>query len=705
MADYRNAVLCKNGERLLELAVQGEARIKFVGAKTSSTRYEVSQLHSLTDIGEIRQSSGISASIKDSPNTVSLYTSFSNAKLSEGYYVRNIGIYAADPDDASGNTEILYAVVNADESVNPATYIPAYTAKGTSGVDITCEITVSNSNEVIIKLDETAGVPASAFDALAEQVNTTITEVDGKLSEVETVLIEADKKFTEFDTSIREVKNTCSTLTSNVTELKHDYAEIVTNVEEINADILELRNSNSESDNKYTTLETSVNEIKTEILAVKGTCSTLTSDVEELRSDCESVTARLVQMENNMNLQIQNIQKLISDHLVQAVHGGGGVHGLRYNNDLLQYQDADSWKTIESKYRTMTVRIDLSNRDPETCITYADDALLMTVGDSAWDAFFGHYPVLFKDGAEVGKLLATNYAKFLDGTNADITSGDSGDIMVAFPRRGLKITTTDNILTVSMTDDPDKDGYEYFAHTRGNTRKEKFYLGAYKGYVAYSKLRSLSGKNPTISQTIGTFREQAQANGAGYENSGFYQLTYRQAMYLLKYKNLNSQKTVGMGFVVDGTTTKVTGCTDDKGMDYGSAVTDGYTRMKLFGLEDFWGHVEEWIDGVVIDDAYHILTATTGFNDGGNNYTDCGIGTGFSSMMKAPIGNTFCGFLPRVSGAGTDTYFCDYAMLKASSVFRFGGSYTDFGYAGVFALQSLKATEKYRYISGRLMYL
>ena len=171
MADYRNAVLCVNGERLLELAVSGAAQIKFTSIKTSSTRYETTQLRALTDIGDIRQSSGISASTEDSLNTVSLYTSFSNAKLAEGYYVRNFGIYAADPDDATGETELLYAVVNADESVNPATFIPAYSTKGTSGVDFTCEIVVANSSEVTIKLDENAGVPLSVFNTFAEQFN------------------------------------------------------------------------------------------------------------------------------------------------------------------------------------------------------------------------------------------------------------------------------------------------------------------------------------------------------------------------------------------------------------------------------------------------------------------------------------------------------------------------------------------------------
>ena len=159
--------------------------------------------------------------------------------------------------------------------------------------------------------------------------------------------------------------------------------------------------------------------------------------------------------------------------------------------------------------------------------------------------------------------------------------------MVAFPRRGVKITTVGNTLTVKMTDDPDNPEFEYLAHTRGTTRKEKFYLGAYKGFTYASKLRSWSGKAPTVSQTIATFRTQAQANGAGYDQSGFYQLTFRQAMYILKYRNLDSQTVIGRGFVDGNSAATNTGNTNKRGMDWGE--TTGKQQMKLFGLEDFWG--------------------------------------------------------------------------------------------------------------------
>ena len=125
-------------------------------------------------------------------------------------------------------------------------------------------------------------------------------------------------------------------------------------------------------------------------------------------------------------------------------------------------------------YQTMTAVINLSNSNPATCVTYADDAVGMTA--EQWDEFFGHYPVLFKDGKEVGRLDRNNFSLFEDGSLADIESGKSGDVMIAFPRRGLKITKSGTTtVTISMTNDPDNPDFKYYAHQRGSVKKNVFY--------------------------------------------------------------------------------------------------------------------------------------------------------------------------------------------------------------------------------------
>ena len=358
-------------------------------------------------------------------------------------------------------------------------------------------------------------------------------------------------------------------------------------------------------------------------------------------------------------------------------------------------------------YRVMTVVIDQSNSNPETCITYADDAVGMTAGSSEWDSFFGHYPCLFKDGVEVGRLNPNDFTKFEDGTSADITSGSAGDVMIAFPKLGYKISTSGDIVTVSMTDIPNAEGYCYLAHTRGTTVKDVFYLGAYKGYVTSSKLRSLSGKAPTVNTTIGNFRTQAQANGSGYDQSAFNQLIFRQCMYLLKYKNLDSQTAVGYGYANGNSSAISTGGTNSKGMDYGE--TTGKLQMKLFGLEDFWGNVFEFIDGIFSDSSRNILTATENFNDTGSGYTNRG-SSGFSSdkggWMSKVQGTSEKGFVLKEASGSETTYYSDSAYVYASRLAYFGGNWSDGTSAGAFHLDVYRsASDSYSYISARLMYL
>ena len=357
--------------------------------------------------------------------------------------------------------------------------------------------------------------------------------------------------------------------------------------------------------------------------------------------------------------------------------------------------------------RVMTAVIDLGNSNPATSVAYADDAVGMDPGSLDWDEFFGHYPVLFNNGVEVGKLNPNNFAQFADGSPADITSGTAGDVMIAFPRRGLKITTVGDMLTISMTDGPDNAAFEYMAHSRDTARKEKFYLGAYKGNVISSRLRSLSGKTPTVEQPIATSRTRAQANGTGYEQSGFYQLTFRQAMYILKYRNLNSQTVVGRGYT-SGQAAQATGATNANGMDYGSA--SATARMKLFGIEDFWGNVHEWIDGLVTDSARNILTATTGFNNNGSGYTNNGpfASTNMSGYMSRPQGTTNAGFTVKATSGSDNTYFCDSVYFAGGTVTHawFGGYWGETYGSGAFRLVVMgNSSIGYVDTAARLMYL
>lgn len=401
----------------------------------------------------------------------------------------------------------------------------------------------------------------------------------------------------------------------------------------------------------------------------------------------------------------------------------GLTNGETYYFALFPYSVTGAVNTSENnrisgtpkEFVIMTAVIDLSNSNPETSVTYEDDAVKMTPESAEWDEFFGHYPCLFKDGQEVGKLNRDNFDEFEDGGTADISSGNAGDAMIAFPRRGLSIKTIDNKIYISMTDDPDNPDFEYNAHTRGEEWRDVFYLGVYKGCIKNEKLWSLKNASLTQDILIANYRTCAQTKGNGYEQSGFYQLTFRQAMFVLKYKTLDSQSAVGMGYS-SGSNFISPGGTEDWGMDcelikesQPTYMTDAKHHVKCFGLEDCWGNVSEWIDGVVSDSSMNILTANNNFNNTGSGYTNNGNGGLTASIiasMSVPLGSTKTGFVVKAANGSQDTYFCDRAGCAASCVAASGGAWTHGKDAGVFFLNVYyPASQVNGAVMARLMYL
>lgn len=335
--------------------------------------------------------------------------------------------------------------------------------------------------------------------------------------------------------------------------------------------------------------------------------------------------------------------------------------------------------------KIMTVVIDLSDSNPDTCCSYEDDAVDMAAKSTDWDVFFGHYPVLVKNGIEVVKINPSDYTKDINGNAIDIESGNAGDVMIAFPRRGLNITTVDNKIRISFTNAYSDTNYNYYAHTH-NGDLDTFYMGAYNGFIDDSgKLRSLSGKTPAHTITIGEARSAAQLNGSGYEQFAFYQLTYLQAMYIMKYKSLNGQTALGMGNV-NSNAAIITGTMNDKGLDWGN-ITDKTVGMKFAGIENFWGNIFNWIDGIVTDSNCDYLTTTGTFNNSGEGYEytiPCGIDDG--GYLSAPIGTSLGGFTSAPDGynGSSTTYFSDYSGAYAGCVAVFGGYWDDGLDAGPF---------------------
>ncbi|PIC73353.1 fibronectin type III domain-containing protein [Sporosarcina sp. P17b] len=394
------------------------------------------------------------------------------------------------------------------------------------------------------------------------------------------------------------------------------------------------------------------------------------------------------------------------------------------------------------------VRIDTTNSNPETAVTYIEDSMSSTPAKGSNGNFnYGSWkerfpfnqikPCLMKGDTVLGYLDPNNFKRFKDGTSAEQTitlNYDkpnypyeiNGNVMIEFPKIYWKIERSGNYIYVRYSDVQYDSTYQALAHTRGKKVQDKVYLAAFLGSkqkalnnasdVADKELWSITMNSVALlsNQTLGNLRTMAQNNGPNYDIMGFHQLTMLQVLFLIMFKNRDSQAALGKGYtgltINDKGTT--TGNTYNKGMYYGS---DNYLeQVKFCGMEDIWGNYAERIDGFYIDVNGQLLIGTTNFNDAGLGYTNYGKiekGGFFPKDVRASTGE---GFIPNVSGGSSTTHYPDYGGVNYydSSVMH-GGDYRDKDSAGLFHTHiSLPpgATLSSQYYgsgigAGRLMYL
>ncbi|MDU5183733.1 MAG: BppU family phage baseplate upper protein [Peptoniphilus harei] len=345
----------------------------------------------------------------------------------------------------------------------------------------------------------------------------------------------------------------------------------------------------------------------------------------------------------------------------------------------------------------MTAVIDQANSNPLTCVTYEDDAKMMEKGSVAWDDFFETKLVLFKDGKEVRELQ--------DSELNDLKPED-GDVMAKFKRMGLSIKNVEDKVYVTMTNDTDNPNFQYYAHTRGTSRREAFYLGAYLGFLDGNNLRSVTGKKPQENKSMTDFRNYAQANGSGYDLCGFYQLTFLQAMYVLKYGNLDSQTAIGRGLTSGGqSATNTTGTTNGKGIDYGTS--SDAKQMRFQFIENLYGNRFWAIDGIVTGESCRFYTALDNFNDNRSGYFDTEInGIGSGGWTNKVYGTTELGFLPKELNGSTTIHYSDHSNVNSPCSMFFGGDSNRGRAAGSFCFRLYHgASDNQWYLSARLMFL
>lgn len=173
MGNFKSAVITKKGQNLLAKVISGNTVFNFTKIAITDNDNSAEDLASLAEIGTIRQHTPISAIVKQNNSNVKISAAFYNRTLTQGYYVKTIGLYATDPDEG----EILYSVSVADESMATADWMPPFNGIGVSSLEVNLVTAVSNSDSVNVDVDPSALATVTQVRDIQEQVDTLKTFV------------------------------------------------------------------------------------------------------------------------------------------------------------------------------------------------------------------------------------------------------------------------------------------------------------------------------------------------------------------------------------------------------------------------------------------------------------------------------------------------------------------------------------------------
>ena len=191
MADFSKLIITNKGKELIAKALANTAVITFTKVSSAGNAYNEEDLEALADLEDIRQTSLVSGVSVTNNTSVEIQASFTNMELTEGYYLRSLGLYAEDPDAG----EILYGVT-AEKSGN--CYIPAYNGVTSSGIYLQFLTTVGNAENVSLELNPAAIATIKDLQNVEEKLKIIDFDDSGEIEGIES--------FADFMSSF--VKNT-----------------------------------------------------------------------------------------------------------------------------------------------------------------------------------------------------------------------------------------------------------------------------------------------------------------------------------------------------------------------------------------------------------------------------------------------------------------------------------------------------------------
>ena len=182
---------------------------------------------------------------------------------------------------------------------------------------------------------------------------------------------------------------------------------------------------------------------------------------------------------------------------------------------------------------------------------------------------------------------------------------DYGNKFIRIPKFYIHKENTAGKLAIRISKEPIAGGYLPHCFYDHVVDKELSHVdvGKYSARLSSdgTKLESKSGVSPLANRNIVDFRNLAKANGSGYQQLDIHVIDVIQCLFYVEFATLNVQS-IHPGYTgAVGVQIKSTGTTDDVVASSGAMGADGTHQFMYRGIEDLWGNVYQFVDGVNIN--------------------------------------------------------------------------------------------------------
>lgn len=307
---------------------------------------------------------------------------------------------------------------------------------------------------------------------------------------------------------------------------------------------------------------------------------------------------------------------------------------------------------------------------------------------------------LLNDAGQVVAYLHPSNSLYLDNGTPAALDGSAGQVMVEVPAFWTKYSYVGTTHTWLIADTPLPGFTLHPDYVKDGVEVPYRYYGAYNGVIQTGKLASVSGQYPTVSQSRASFRNAAAARGSGWRQLTFTQWSAVLLLALVEFAGFdfkrpdrmtNGRTSLSGGTApengwLDGQYRVQSGLSNTLGNGTGGVSlggTDGWATdfMSYRGIEHFFGHIWQFLDGFTVDGTANDDSTPMPFWFTNNSayFADTG-STGMVKLADMPnlrptdegyvaslMPSLVCGFIPASVGATNTTKARSYLWQFAAN--------------------------------------